>query len=132
MLSSISHSLVPPPRGAGRAPVCLLIFVAKSSRDRHCCVWRYQTIENGIRREVYSGGRSSSETIKKVTMALLVSGPRHSCTKPTRSTTVVRCLLHEVLCINSLKGLSCQSVSPSVRPSVKLQFSYLKLINGFR
>jgi len=62
MLSSISHSLVPPARGAGRAPVCLLIFVAKS-RDRHCCVWRYRTIESGIRREVYSSG-STSKIIK--------------------------------------------------------------------
>jgi len=62
MLSSISHSLVPPARGAGRAPVCLLTFVAKS-RDRHCCVWRYRTIENGIKREVYSSGRSN-KTIK--------------------------------------------------------------------
>lgn len=83
MLSPISHSLVPPPRGAGRTPVCLLTFVVKS-RDRHCCVWRYRTIKNGIRREMYSSSRSGV-TIKKVTMALVVSESRHTFRRRART-----------------------------------------------
>jgi hypothetical protein len=94
MLPSITHSLVPVASGADWAPVWLLIFVAKS-RERHCCVWRYRTIENGIRREVYGSGPSSETIKKKVTMALLVSGPRHMFTQPTRRHSVVLCLVHE-------------------------------------
>jgi len=116
MLSSISHSLVPPARGAGRAPV--LIFVAMS-RDRHCCVWRYRTIENGIRREVYSSGRSS-KTIKCNNGPPCFRTSPHLCEADTYHYSRAVHVARSIMNINSLKGLSCRSVRPSVSPTASL------------